>query len=62
MAEVILKDIVKVYPYVDKKPKKSLFGKKNEAPQKKTNYKLQIRELLRYSNLIYILRIRNSSY
>ncbi len=40
MAEVILKDIVKVYPYIDKKPKKSLFGKKNEAPQKKTNLQI----------------------
>ena len=28
MAEVILKDIVKIYPYVDKKPKKKLFSKK----------------------------------
>ena len=27
MAEVILKDLVKVYPYVDKKPKKSLIDK-----------------------------------
>ncbi len=40
MAEVILKDIVKVYPYVDKKPKKSLFGKKTVIPQKKTNLQI----------------------
>ena len=27
MAEVILKDIVKIYPYVDKKPRKKLMDK-----------------------------------
>ncbi len=40
MAEVILKDIVKIYPYVDKKPKKSLFSKKVEAPVKKNNLQI----------------------
>ncbi len=35
MAEVILKDIVKIYPYVDKKPKKKLFGKKKDEPERK---------------------------
>ena len=36
MAEVILKDIVKIYPYVDKKPKKKLFGKKAVEPERKS--------------------------
>ena len=36
MAEVILKDIVKIYPYVDKKPKKS----KGEPVKKKTNLQI----------------------
>ena len=40
MAEVIFKDIVKIYPYVDKKPKKSLFSKKVEAPVKKNNLQI----------------------
>ena len=40
MADVILKDIVKVYPYVDKKTKRSLFRKKIETPQKKTNLQI----------------------
>ncbi len=41
MAEVILKDIVKIYPYVEKKPRRLLF-KKKEQEIKKTN--LQITE------------------
>ncbi len=32
MAEVILKDIVKIYPYVEKKPRKKLFGKNKSEP------------------------------
>ena len=36
MAEVILKDIVKIYPYVDKKPKKKLFAKKAGEPERKS--------------------------
>ncbi len=32
MAEVILKNIVKIYPYVEKKPKKKLFSKKVVEP------------------------------
>mgnify|MGYP004635341815 FL=1 len=45
MAEVILKDLVKVYPYVDKKPKKSLIDKllKKDKPVeqvKKTNLQI----------------------
>ena len=40
MAEVILKDIVKIYPYVDKKPKKSLFKKKEVEETKKTNLQI----------------------
>lgn len=40
MANVTLKDIVKIYPYVDKKPKKSLFKKKVEEPVKKTNLQI----------------------
>ena len=43
MAEVILKDIVKVYPYVEKKPKKGLFSRKVVEPQKKST-NLQITE------------------
>lgn len=41
MAEVILKDIVKIYPYVEKKPRKSLFKKKEkEEETKKTNLQI----------------------
>lgn len=40
MAEVILKDIVKIYPYVDKKPRRSLFKKKKEEETKKTNLQI----------------------
>ena len=44
MAEVILKDIVKIYPYVDKKPKQSLIDKilkkKVEPVKKKTNLQI----------------------
>ncbi len=32
MAEVVLKDIVKIYPYVEKKPKKKLFSRKVVEP------------------------------
>ena len=39
MAEVILKDIVKIYPYVEKKPRRSLFKKKEEET-KKTNLQI----------------------
>ena len=45
MAEVILKDIVKIYPYVDKKPKKTLFQKifkKNVPEPVRTSTNLQI--------------------
>ena len=41
MADVVLKDIVKIYPYLEKKEKKSIFGrKKNEEPKKKTNLQI----------------------
>ena len=45
MAEVLLKDIVKIYPYVDKKPKKSIIDKllkrnKPVEPVKKTNLQI----------------------
>ena len=40
MANVQLKNIVKIYPYVDKKPKKSWFKKTVEEPVKKTNLQI----------------------
>ncbi|MBQ3254060.1 MAG: sn-glycerol-3-phosphate ABC transporter ATP-binding protein UgpC [Acholeplasmatales bacterium] len=43
MANVTLKDVVKIYPYIDKKPKKSLFKKKKDEPVKK-KINLQITE------------------
>ena len=47
MAEVILKDIVKIYPYVDKKPKKKLLDKilkKKSEPVEHKKVSLQITE------------------
>ncbi len=43
MAEVVLKDIVKIYPYVEKKPKKKLFSRKVIQPVRR-GMNLQITE------------------
>ncbi len=44
MAEVILKDIVKIYPYVEKKAKRKLFRKKTDDEPVKKSTNLQITE------------------
>ncbi len=44
MAEVILKDIVKIYPYVEKKAQRKLFRKKTDDEPVKKSTNLQITE------------------
>ena len=65
MAEVILKDIVKVYPYIDKKPKKSLIQKifKKNAPEperKKTNLQITDRGVVAVQN--FNLKIEDGEF
>ncbi len=65
MAEVILKDIVKIYPYIDKKPKKSLTDRifKRNAPQpekKKTNLQITDRGVVAVQN--FNLKIEDGEF
>ena len=65
MAEVILKDIVKIYPYIDKKPKRSLIDRiiKRKAPQpekKKTNLQITDRGVVAVQN--FNLKIEDGEF
>ena len=65
MAEVILKDIVKIYPYVDKKPKKTLFQKifKKNAPEpvkKSTNLQITDKGVVAVQN--FNLKIKDQEF
>ena len=61
MAEVILKDIVKIYPYVEKKPKKSIFSKKTQEPeQKKHNLQITDRGVVAVQN--FNLEIKDGEF
>ena len=65
MAEVILKDIVKIYPYVDKKPKKTLFQKifKKNVPEpvrKSTNIQITEKGVVAVQN--FNLKIKDQEF
>ena len=65
MAEVILKDIVKIYPYIDKKPKRSLIDRiiKRKAPQpekKKTNLQITDKGVVAVQN--FNLKIEDGEF
>ena len=65
MAEVVLKDIVKVYPYIDKKPKRSLLDKilKKNAPapaKKSTNLQITDRGVVAVQN--FNLKIEDGEF
>ena len=65
MAEVILKDIVKIYPYIDKKPKRGLIERiiKRNAPQpekKKTNLQITDKGVVAVQN--FNLKIEDGEF
>ena len=60
MAEVILKDIVKIYPYIDKKPKKKLFSKKPVEEKKKTNLQITDKGVVAVQN--FNLKIEDGEF